>query len=193
MNKRENIEQLSINFDLYTGKSSDLHSIKRMLSDMERLYYDNKAFRKEVESNDIIVYEYYILEIPATPENLLYGTTILYPGKVGNEYFMNKGHFHQILNTSEVYYCLRGEGYLLMEDPEGEVLIAKINPGTSVYVPPRFAHRCINVSKNEPLISFYSCRADAGHDYKTIEIKGFRKLIIEERGKPKIINNPNWE
>ena len=44
-----------------------------------------------------------------------------YPGKVGDEYFMTKGHFHTILETCEVYYTLSGQGAMLMETPEGTI------------------------------------------------------------------------
>ena len=76
------------------------------------------------------------------------------------------------------------------ENPEGDIEIREMNPGVSVYVPPRYAHRSINTSDIEPLISFYTFRADAGHDYKTIETKGFRKLVVEKDGKPELIDNP---
>ena len=36
-------------------------------------------------------------------------------------------------------------------------------------------------------------RADAGHEYGTIEKKGFRKLVVEQDGKPVIVPNPKWE
>ena len=32
-------------------------------------------------------------------------------------YFMTKGHFHTILDTSEIYYGLSGHGMMLMETP----------------------------------------------------------------------------
>ena len=105
---------------------------------------------------------------------------------------MTKGHFHSKIETAEIYYCLRGHGYLLMENPEGDVELREMTPGVSVYVPPKFAHRSINISDTEPFVMFFVFRADAGHDYKTIETKGFRKLIIEKDGKPTIIDNPKW-
>ena len=132
------------------------------------------------------------LDIPESEGNIKFGTTILYPGKVGNEFFMTKGHFHEILDTAEIYYCIRGHGYMLMENTEGNVEVQEMTAGISVYVPPGFAHRSINVSEKEPLISFFAYRADAGHDYKTIEMKGFRKLVLEKGGKPDIIDNPKW-
>ena len=66
-------------------------------------------------------------------------------------------------------------------------------PGKALYVPKRYAHRSINVSPDEQLITFFVFRADAGHDYGTIETKGYRKLMVERDGKPVIIDNPNWK
>ena len=105
---------------------------------------------------------------------------------------MTKGHYHTILDTAEVYYCLQGRGYMLMENPEGDWDAKELTPGTAVYVPKRFAHRSINAG-NGPLITFFTFRADAGHDYGTIETKGYRKLLVEKDGKVEIIDNPNWK
>ncbi|TFG08010.1 MAG: cupin domain-containing protein [Promethearchaeota archaeon] len=164
-----------------------------MLSDMKGMYFDDEEFEEMLEERDRVIYEFYDLGIAEDPGDLAFGTTILYPGKVGREYFMTKGHFHEELDTAEVYYCIKGHGYLLMENMDGDVELQEMDPGMSVYVPPNFAHRSINISDKEPFIMFFVFRADAGHDYKTIETKGFRKLIIEENGAPKIVNNPKWK
>ena len=193
MDEKNNGKSMAIRFNLSNGLSPDRESKKRMLSDMEGMYLANKVLKEMVSKHDILVYEFYELGIPEKLSHIAFGTTILYPGKVANEYFMTKGHFHSIQETAEVYYCIKGKGLLLMEDPEGNVEIQEMKPGISVYVPPNYAHRTINVSNNEPLISFFAFRADAGHDYKTIETKGFRKLIIERDGKPEIIDNPKWK
>ncbi|TXT66209.1 MAG: Glucose-6-phosphate isomerase [Promethearchaeota archaeon] len=190
--KINNKKSFSLKFDLLTGLSPGAISKKRLLSDMKGMYYDKDAYEKIVVEKDAVVYEFYDLNINPNPENLSFGTTILYPGKVGDEYYMTKGHFHDELNTAEIYYCLRGFGYLLMEDQQGRTEIQEFKPSISVYVPPGFAHRSINTSNDEPLITFFVYRADAGHDYKTIEEKGFRKLIIEKGGQPTIIDNPKW-
>jgi glucose-6-phosphate isomerase len=81
---------------------------------------------------------------------------------------------------------------MLMETPEGEWDAVELEAGKAVYVPGRWAHRSINVS-DEPLVTFFVFRADAGHDYGTIETKGYRKLIVERDGKPTIIDNPKWK
>jgi glucose-6-phosphate isomerase len=191
--KIKNIKSRSIRFSLDDGLSPDAKSIKRMLSEMEGMYLDNEKLKDMLKEGDMVVYEFYNMGLPENAGELAFGTTILYPGKVGNEYFMTKGHFHSILETAEVYYCIKGNGFLLMESLKGDVEVQEMKQGTTVYVPPSYAHRSINVSDDTPLISFFVFRADAGHDYKTIETKGFRKLIVEKDGGPEIIDNPNWK
>jgi glucose-6-phosphate isomerase len=186
-------KSFSIKFNLEDGRSPDRTPTRRMLSDMKGIYLDNKASEEMLGNGDKCIYEFFELGIPEKSSDLAFGTTILYSGKVGNEFFMTKGHFHKKLQTAEVYYCTKGHGYLLMEDPEGKTEIQEMTPGISVYVPPNFAHRSINISDTEPLIMFFVFRADAGHDYKTIETQGFRKLVIERNGKPDIIDNPKWK
>ncbi|BBI32848.1 glucose-6-phosphate isomerase [Cohnella abietis] len=179
-------------FDLKSGMSPSRPSTKRLLSQMKGMYTDKAAFDSDVANGDPVVYEFYELSLPHDPGELLFGTSIVYPGKVGEEYYMTKGHFHTILETGEVYYCLSGQGFMLMENPEGDVRIEEFRPGAAVYVPPRYAHRSIN-SGNEPLVTFFVFRADAGHDYGTIETKGYRKCVVERDGKPEVIDNERWK
>lgn len=186
------LKPFTIDFDLITGHSEAKNSTKRPLSKMKGMYADDVAFESTIQNDDPLVYEFYELDLPETPGNLLFGTSIVYPGKIGDEYFMTKGHFHTILDTGEVYYCLSGYGAMLMENPEGVWDIQYFSPGKAVYVPPRYAHRSINLG-NDPLVTFFTFRADAGHDYGTIETKGYRKLVVERDGKPEIIDNPKWK
>lgn len=183
----------TIDFDPKTGFSTAVDTGKRRLSEMRGMYYDDAAFEKALAADDPLVYEFHGLKVPETAGDLAYGCSIVYPGKVGDEYYMTKGHFHTILETGEVYYCLRGQGYMLLESPEGDWRALALEAGKSVYVPKRYAHRSINVGSVEPLITFFVFRADAGHDYGTIETKGYRKLLLERDGKPAIVDNPKWK
>jgi glucose-6-phosphate isomerase len=181
----------TIDFNLLNGHSPSRETTKRHLSKMKGMYADDSAFEQMLNEGDPILYEFYELELPANSGELLFGTSIVNPGKVGNEYYMTKGHFHTILETAEVYYCLSGKGILLMENPEGDWDAQEMKPGSAVYVPPRYAHRSINTG-NVPLVMFFVFRADAGHDYGTIETKGYRKLVVEQDGRVAIIENPKW-
>jgi glucose-6-phosphate isomerase len=178
-------------FNLTDGKSASRHSTKRYLADVRKMFVNLEAADRILEIENPLVYEFYELGIPPDPGDLAFGTSIIYPGQVAGEYYMTKGHFHRILETAEVYYCIQGRGMMMMENPEGQWECQELTPGQAIYVPKRFAHRSINIGEN-PFITFFCFRADAGHDYKTIETKGFRKVVIQKSGKPEIIDNPKW-
>ena len=192
MDNQTNVNPFTLFFDLRNGMSTDRKPTKRYLSNMRGMFADDAALEAMIQKEDTLIYDFYELGLPETSGDLLFGTSILYPGKVGNEFFMTKGHFHTILDTAEVYYCLSGKGYMLMENPEGDWDAQELTPGKAVYVPKRYAHRSINVA-NEPLVTFFVFRADAGHDYGTIETKGYRKLIVDNNGKMEIVDNPRWK
>ena len=187
------VRGFTIDFDKETGLSKTVDAGKRYLSQMKGMFADEQAFNALMEKGDPLVYEFHGLPVPETDGDLAFGCSILYPGKVGDEYYFTKGHFHTILETGEVYYCLKGHGYMLLENPEGDWSAQELTAGKAVYVPKRYAHRSINVSSEEPLVTFFVFRADAGHDYGTIETKGYRKLLVEKDGEPTIIDNPNWK
>lgn len=186
------LRAFSLFFDADTGLVPGRSPTQRRLSAMKGMYADAVAFDAAVAAGDPLVYEFYELGLPAHPGDLAFGTSIVYPGKVGNEYFMTKGHFHAVVDTAEVYHCLRGQGRMVMQSPEGEPDVQTFTPGTAVYVPRRFAHRSVNVSAAEPLVTFFVFRADAGHDYGSIETRGMRKLVVEQNGKPITIDSPKW-
>ena len=183
----------TMGFDLKTGMSPELDTGKRYLSEMKGMFADSEAEAKMIAEGNPMVYEFHGMPVPEHEGDLAFGCSICYPGKVGDEYFMTKGHFHTILETGEVYYCLSGHGYMLLENPEGDWRALELEAGKAVYVPKRYAHRSINVSATEPLVTFFVFRADAGHNYGTIEEKGYRKLLVEIDGEPTIIDNPNWK
>lgn len=189
----DNMASSLIDFDLNSGLSKTKKPLQRYLSNMKGMFIDKNAYQEQLKKEDILIYEFYDMGVPESEKDIAYGTSITYPGKIGNEYFMTKGHFHTVLDTAEVYYCLRGHGYMLMESPEGDCETRELTPGLAVYVPRRYAHRSINVSNSEPLITFFAFPGHAGHDYGSIETKGFRKLIVEQNGKPTIIDNPKWK
>jgi glucose-6-phosphate isomerase, archaeal len=181
------------NFDLASGLSAAAEPLRRPLSAVRGLYSDTAAYDALLAAGDPLTYEFFDMGVPSTSGDVAYGTSITYPGRVGDEYFMTKGHFHAVLDTAEIYYCLSGEGFLLMENPEGDWQAAAFAPGQAVYVPRRYAHRSINTSATEPLVTFFAFPGHAGHDYGTIETRGFRKLCVERDRRPAFIDNPRWQ
>ena len=186
----KNLVSTLTDFDLVTGLSKTQKSLQRHLSQMRNMFYDNDAFEAQLQKEDLLVYEFFDMGVPPSENEIAYGTSIAYPGKIGDEYFMTKGHFHSVLETAEVYYCLRGHGYMMMENPEGDWEARELSPGSALYVPARYAHRSINTSQDEPLVTFFAFPGHAGHDYGSIEKEGFSKIVVERAGNPTIVDNP---
>jgi len=143
-------------------------------------------------SLDPVLYEVYEIKRLELAGELIHGLSIVHPGKIGAEYYMTKGHFHTVLETAEIYYCLKGEGAMVMETPEGEWSVEELRPGRVLYVPPCWGHRSVNTGQRDDLVTFFIYPGNAGHDYGTIELRGFRKLVVEANGRAQIIDNLRW-
>jgi glucose-6-phosphate isomerase len=168
----------------------DNHIVRR-LDAMRGQYLDEDAYDRAADDNPVL-YEVYEFKRPTEAGELLHGISFVHPGKVGDEYYMTKGHFHEVLETAEVYYCLKGEGVMVMETPEGEWAVEELRAGRVLYVPPCWAHRSVNTSAVSDLVTFFVYPGNAGHDYGTIEQRGFRKRVVARDGAPVVIDNPRW-
>ena len=185
-------EGFALGFDFSSGLPEGTETVKRYFSDMKSMYQDRDAAEHLPGSSNPCIYEYCDLGCPERDGDLAFGTTVLYPGRIGNEYFMTKGHFHSKLMTAEVYFTLNGTGLMLIENREGNCREFDMSPGRAVYVPRGFAHRSVNTGSS-PLVFFYSYPADAGHDYGSIETSGFRHIVLHTDEGPKVQCNPRWE
>jgi glucose-6-phosphate isomerase, archaeal len=166
--------------------------IQRTLLALKGQFLDQEAYEQLLAEDDRLIYEVYEIKRPEVSGELLMGISIVHPGKVGREFNMTKGHFHDVLETSEMYYCLAGEGYMVMENPEGEACVEPLSPGKVLYVPPRWAHRSVCTSRQNDLVTFFVYPAHSGHDYGSIEQQGFRKLVVDSEQGIQIIDNPHW-
>lgn len=166
---------------------------RRYLEEMRDIYQDQHVLNKILESANPLIYEVYEIVVPEETGQLIQCTTIIYPGKVGKEYYMTKGHYHKRRDRAEIYLCLCGHGYLLlqMEGRDFKATAIEMRSGTSGYVPPYWAHRTVNVG-DEPFVFYGVYPADAGHDYGSIEEAGFTLIVYEKGGNPVIEKNPNF-
>jgi glucose-6-phosphate isomerase, archaeal len=162
----------------------------RMLSDMVGLYADREATEALLRDGDRVMYEMLVADVPEEKGHLLHSVTVMYPGRVGREYCMTAGHFHNDAGASEVYFCLTGEGMLLVQGRDGCCKAVPMKPGTAAYIPPGWAHRTANTG-DEPFVFFAAWPGDAGHDYGTIRETGFSRLVVERDGELQVIDNPN--
>jgi glucose-6-phosphate isomerase len=167
------------------------HVIERRLSDMRGMWLDTQAYNKLLNQEDRLIYKIYEVDVPQEAGQLVYSTTIIGPGKVGDEYFMTKGHFHLKEDTAEIYFCLQGEGYLLMQTRGGQVSSIRMKSGTIAYVPPYWGHRTMNTGDKE-FIFLAVFPGDAGHDYRAVEERGFAEILVEEGGGPQLKRNPKF-
>lgn len=167
--------------------------IQRRLSALKGQCLDQAAYEAMLASGDPLIYEVYEIKRPEVAGEILMGISIVHPGKIGKEFNMTKGHFHTVIDTAEMYYCMRGEGYMVMETPEGKTAVEPLSPGVVLYVPPRWAHRSVCTSRQEDLVTFFAYPGNAGHDYGTIEQLGFRKLVVDGETGIEIIDNPRYQ
>ncbi|MCD6469571.1 glucose-6-phosphate isomerase [Candidatus Bathyarchaeota archaeon] len=165
--------------------------VERHLSDMKEYFLDKRLVEEMLsKGEDPLIYTVY--EMPREKEGEFnVSCTIIYPGKIGKEYYFTKGHFHAKEPTSEIYIGMKGEGLILMQNRRGETRALKIEPNVLVYIPPGFAHRSVNTGNTE-LVFLAIYPSDAGHDYVAIQKTGFAKIVVEENGKPTLADNPKY-
>ena len=164
--------------------------IQRKLSDMAGMYADgDKAAQILAREGDRLIYEVQGVALPAEEGQIPHCTTRITPGRIGAEYHMTKGHYHARREQGEVYFGLRGRGFLVMQTETGETSVQEMVAGSAAYVPPFWAHRTVNVGA-EDFVFFSVWEARAGHDYGTIERDGFRELVVMRDGQPAVVDNP---
>jgi glucose-6-phosphate isomerase len=160
-------------------------TVERRLSQMKGMYHDATAEDQILADDDPLVYEVFQYDVPEHVGELVVCTTLLYPGRVGEEYFMTKGHYHEQRDRAEVYYGLRGEGQLVVAH-EGEHYTVPMSAGTVAYVPPHWAHRTVNTG-GEAFVFLAVYHGDAGHDYGSIETEGFPQRVLERDGEVTVV------
>src|SRR5689334_6805772 len=120
--------------DPRTGTIAGEHAVViRRLSDLKGQFADPDAEARLVADNPILYEVHEAAPNPVAVGQLDYSTTVIHAGKVGDEYFMTKGHFHALGDRTELYYGLHGEGYVLLQTTEGEVSAQRLTPGTMLY------------------------------------------------------------
>ena len=171
-----------IDIDLIEGTLREPDRVlQRKASDMRGYYQDEAALEQLIAQGDPIHYEVFEKTIPEQAGHLLLCISKLYPGRIGDECFMTKGHYHVLSGTAEIYLCLRGRGYMMMKTADAQWAAEPMRRNRMVYVPPHWAHRSINTG-DEPLISFCVYPAEAGHNYGDIATEGFPKRVFIRQG-----------
>jgi glucose-6-phosphate isomerase len=170
------------------------HPYTKVLRDLRGVYRDVQAFDALLETSaDEVVYE-----VSSTPPQerageLIVGTSVVRPGKVGDEFAMTRGHLHRIPGRAEMYFAMAGHGVMLLESLDGEVEALEMRAGQMVYVPGGWIHRSVNVGTGS-LVMLFTYAADAGQDYAVIERShGMAKLVVDDgHGAWVLRENPDY-
>jgi len=164
--------------------------ILRSLSTMKEAFIDQTAAEAALaRGEDPRIVEVYMAPVPHGEGFLMANINVVYPGKVGMEYFMTKGHIHDDPDHApEIYITVKGTGKLLMQNLAGEYSVLDMAEGLINYIPAPYAHRCINTG-SQPLVYLGVFPADTERDY-SFDSKNFKKLVVERDGQAALVDNP---
>jgi len=179
---------MTARLDLLAGTlTGDTISASRRTLAGLRGYFEDEAARAAMDQ-DLEVYRVEAFEpVPERIEGAVCAaTTFLAPGKVGDEYFLTRGHFHADQDRPELCLCVSGRGALILMTKDRAIRVETLSPGILVHVPPRTAHRCANTG-DVPLVFVSFWASETGHDYETIAREGFSARLRELDGRPTLV------
>lgn len=168
---------------------------KKTYDNLVGLYADSSAFQDMLaERAGQVAYEVTSYTPGDKVSDLIMGVTRMEPGKVGDEYFLTRGHIHANGDRPEIYYGQSGTGVMQLESPEGEVRLVEIRPQGICYVPPFWIHRSVNTGA-EDLVMVFAYPSDSGQDYGIIERSGGMRVRIVDDGAGgwTSVDNPDWK
>ncbi|HML49397.1 MAG TPA: glucose-6-phosphate isomerase family protein, partial [Clostridia bacterium] len=139
------LQTASTAVDFSTGalSGSVAESVKR-LGDLQGVFADEAARARMPQDAVVYTVQVHKAEREGVPGGLCFGTSFIHPGVVGEEFHMTRGHFHDRPEAAEYYWCLQGEGILLLMDRNRHCTAMRMTPGSLHYIPGHTAHRLVN-------------------------------------------------
>jgi glucose-6-phosphate isomerase len=184
----DNTAELLRRIDYSTGSLSGLPVICKRLSELRGSFHDATAYDAALAVDDALLYTVCSVRPAEGDGQMHYGLGILQPGKIGNEYFLTRGHYHSERMAAEIYIGLRGDGAILLEhEHTGKSALVRLAEGDVVYVPGHTAHRTVNTGA-VPLAYLGVYPWNAGHDYGAIAHRNFLKCVVEVNGRPELMD-----
>jgi glucose-6-phosphate isomerase, archaeal len=162
----------------------------RTLRDVAAIFQDRAAVEARLAAANPTIYEFHEHVTGHNRGDLVVATCRLMPGKIGNEFYMTRGHFHAPADFAEVYYVQSGIGLLLLQSPDGRFVAEDMHPGTILYIPPNWFHRSVNVG-DQPLVFFGVYSGEADHDYGAEAVERWiARIVVDVDAKAVIVDNP---
>lgn len=183
------IQKSPVELDLkdFSLKGEPITYQHRVLKDVASIFLDQDAIKKMPTETLVYHVQSWLPVDEGTRGGLSFGTSTILPGKVGNEYFMTKGHFHSLSDRAEFYWGVQGDGMLILMDRDRNTWAEEVYPGSLHYIGGEIAHRLANTG-SEDLVVGACWPSDAGHDYQEIATNGFSARLLEVDNNPVLID-----
>lgn len=175
-----------LNLFNYSINGEPIINQTRQLKDLKGIFQDQEVFDQMDQEQLAYTVQSWLPVKEGTPGGLFFGTSTIYPGNVGDEYFMTKGHFHAQSDRAEFYWGVQGKGMLVLMDRDRNTWAEEVFPGSLHYIGSEIAHRLANTG-DEKLIVGACWPSDAGHDYQEIAENGLSARLVEVDGRPKLV------
>ncbi|MEK7178452.1 MAG: glucose-6-phosphate isomerase family protein [Patescibacteria group bacterium] len=205
----QKISGLPISFDLKNLKlefQGDFPFIKKSKRSLEELrpYLKNLSQRetKAKSGPDPVYYVWRYVHLENDEKkikaaDLLFGLTLVPPGKIDDEFVKTAGHCHVLY--PEVYEVLHGHAYFLIQSFDKElkniksIYLIEAGPGEKIIIPPDFGHNMINVF-SEPLLTANWVSEKATHDYIPYKTNhGASYYFLDNGNLIDIVKNPSYD
>ncbi|MCF5863938.1 glucose-6-phosphate isomerase [Aeromonas veronii] len=173
--------------DFATGKLGGAELVEKSstLADLQGLFADLHA--EAALSPDTPLYRVAMLPGNGGEGDLNMGVTYLEAGRVGQEFFMTRGHIHARAEQAEYYFGLCGRGLLLLQDMAGVCRLEQVFAGSVHHIPSHVAHRLVNTGETQ-LSALAVWPAIAGHDYRLMAERGFGlRVVAGKEGEPCVV------
>jgi len=163
--------------DLHSGeiRGDAVVDIRRTVGDLIGYWADDQA-AKAIADELLYTTQTWTPVPDGTEGAVLWGNTTLFPGKVGEERFMTRGHWHVKRDRGEIVITVSGRGMLILMDDDRNSWTEELTPGSTHWIDGSLAHRTVNTG-DEPLVFLCAWPADCGHDYEAIRKDGFSLRI----------------
>ena len=175
-----------VNLESYALTGAPIQNQQRKLTEIANIFQDEVAVKDFPADKLAYTVQSWLPVADGTPGGLFFGVSTIMPGKVGNEYFMTKGHFHSQTDRAEFYWGVKGKGMLILMDRSRKTWAEEVFPGSLHYIGGDVAHRLANTG-DENLVVGACWPSDAGHDYEEIANNGFSARLMEVDGKPTLV------
>lgn len=178
---------VNINLEDYKMTGQPVINKETYLKNIEHIFAKQECISEQNFNALVYSVQAWLPEDEGKSGGLFFGVSTIYPGKVGDEYFMTKGHFHSKSDRTEFYWGIQGEGMLLLMDRQRNTWAERVFPGSLHYIPSHVAHRLCNTSTSKMIVG--ACwPSDAGHDYDEIANNGFSARVFDVNGEPRLFN-----